>query len=150
MKRKGQKGFTLLEIIIVIALIALFSALIAPVGMDFYRSENIERQANLLKKNLELARDQAISGKLDSAWSIKFEENKYTIFKGDDWGGRNETYDKEFNIPSSMEIELEGEIDEITFEKITGGPSYSNNITLDYGETQRVIKISKEGLIFFE
>jgi len=140
-------GFTLIEIIIVIALITVLAALVAPAGIDFYHDELIERDTELLKTNLEKARDFAISGRLDSSWSIKFEANKYILFKGGNFAERNEDYDKEFTLSSGLNITSEE--DPIVFEKISGKPSILEELTIGitYQERERDIKVDTEGLV---
>ena len=120
-----KSGLTLIEIIIVVALIIILAAFIAPVGFDFYRGGVLERETELLKTNLERARDFAKAGKLDSSWGIKFYPddqectNCYVLFKGNSYNERIIDYDKIFNLPSEMDIEG---VSEIIFEKITGKP----------------------------
>ena len=119
------KGFTLIEIIIVIALITLLAALVAPAGIDFYQDNIEERQALLLKTNLEKARDFAIAGKLDSSWGVKFYPDDqectdcYVFFKGNSYKKRIIAYDKVFTLSSGIDIEG---MSEVVFEKITGEP----------------------------
>lgn len=141
------KGFTLIEVIIVMALITLLAILAMPVGIDFYHDEIIERDTELLKTNLEKIRDFAKTGRLDSSWSIKFEGNKYILFKGDDFNARNKDYDKDFKLPSGMDISS-GE-DPLVFEKISGKPSIIEELTIGitYQERERDIKVDTEGLI---
>jgi len=123
----NKSGLTLIEIIIVITLITILAAFVAPVGFDFYRRGVLERETELLKANLERARDFARTGKLDSSWGIKFYpgngdhdcEECYIFFKGNSYDERNSAYDKIFNLPP---VTVEG-VSEVVFEKITGEPS---------------------------
>ncbi len=145
--KKSKKAFTLIEVIIVIALITLVSVIVIPIGIEFYENEAIERELGLLKKNLELTRDQSIGGKLDSAWSVKLETEQYTIFKGESFEERNQFYDEIFNISSGITI-VSGE-GIVTFEKISGN-SDNHVIILKFGEIERTIGINLEGLVYFD
>jgi len=112
-------------LLIVTVLIAFLSALVIPAGIGLYQDEIIERQTELLRHNLEKARDFAITGKLDSSWGVKFDSEEldcqscYALFKGESFDQRNTDYDSFFNLPEG--IDLEG-MKEVVFEKGTGNP----------------------------
>jgi prepilin-type N-terminal cleavage/methylation domain-containing protein len=129
-KREKVKGFTLLELIIVLALLGLFLTLTIPFGMDFYRENVLQEQTSRLANNLKIAQSHAQSQKDNSSWGIKFEPtdqgctNCYVMFQGNSYSERNSTYDKVFNITSG--VTMEGVI-EIVFEKVTGDPQIITN-----------------------
>ena len=119
MKRKEKQGFTLVEVLVVVALITLFLFMTVPFTMDFYRDQVLEGQTSSLANNLKVAQSHARSGKNDSSWGIKFFEDNYILFMGDSYDeeGRDDTYDKTFKITSGIEVEG---VSEIVFEKDTG------------------------------
>ncbi len=118
---KNCKGFTLLELMIVIALMVIFAVLTLPYGMNFYRSRTVEEESRTISNVLARAQSHAITGKEDSNWGVKFfhEQNEYIFFKGERYDERDVVYDQLFRSPSG--IETEGII-EIVFEKNTGDP----------------------------
>ncbi len=112
-------GFTLIELLVVVGLLFILFALVAPTTANFYQNMVVEKETALLAGNLEKARDRAISAKEDSSWSVKFGEEEYTLFKGDDFDLRDDSFDETFSLPSGTKIE--GAM-QVTFEKITGKP----------------------------
>jgi prepilin-type N-terminal cleavage/methylation domain-containing protein len=114
-----KKGFTLMELLIVIALIAIFVAMTVPFTMDFYKEQVVEEQTANLANNLKVAQSHAQSGKNNSSWGIKFFEDEYVLFMGDSYSDaeRNTDYDKTYSISSG--VTMEG-VSEIVFEKGTG------------------------------
>ncbi len=153
-KLNSSSGFSLVELLVVVGILFILLAFTSVTTSGLYQDVIVDREVILLKNNLEKIRDRAITGKLDSAWSIKFEEDKYTIFKGDNFEGRNLAYDKEFNIPFGMEITTPE--NPFIFQKISGKPSIAGETTIDivyqipYNPQQtkeREIKIETEGLI---
>ncbi len=118
-------GFTLLELIIVLALLGLFLTLTIPFGIDFYRENVLQEQTSRLANNLKLAQSHAQSQKDNSSWGIRFEPtdqgctNCYVMFQGNSYSERNSAYDKVFNVTSG--VTMEGVV-EIVFEKGTGDP----------------------------
>ena len=120
-----QRGFTLIELMIVIGLIAIFTMMTLPYGMNFYRSRVVEEESRAISNVLARAQSHAVSGKEDSDWGIKFfhEENRYTLFKGNRYVSRDIVYDQTFNMPTGASTEG---IIEIVFERHTGDPKVFN------------------------
>ncbi len=119
-RKIGGEGFTMTEVIIVIALLGLFLTLTAPFGMEFYRQQILNQETASLENNLKNAQSRAISGKEDSSWGIKFFEEHYVLFAGDSYGERDDTFDETFNLRQGTTIEG---VTEIVFEKYTGDPA---------------------------
>lgn len=126
--RKSAKSFTLIEMIIVIALIVLIMSLAMPFGLDFLQEQRIEEETISLADSFKTAQNRAIAGKNNSAWGIKLDEpevGQYTLFplfESDSFDdpGRDTSYDEVFQLSSGAEVT--GEDDEIIFEKLTGQP----------------------------
>lgn len=117
--RNSMKGFTLLELMIVIGLIVALAMMTLPYSMDFYRSRTLEEETRSLSSILDRARSNAISGRMDSNWGVYFEsDNSYIIFKGERYEDRNLDFDQHFSVPSGMEVDTD--IIEVVFERHTG------------------------------
>ncbi len=114
-----SKGFTLMELLVVIALLSVFLGLITSLGMNFYRQQVVNEETTKLENNLKNAQSYAISGKGNSSWGIRFFEDYYIFFKGDYYyqEGRDEDEDMLFYLPYGVET---GGILEIVFDKNTG------------------------------
>ncbi len=122
-KSSNSKGFTLLELMIVIGLIVIFTALTIPYGMQFYDSRVLQGETTSVFNVLERARVHAVSGKEDSDWGIDFSSpGEYHLLKGSncDTGEVFQT----FSITSGVEIDTD--ISCIIFEKNTGKPKIYN------------------------
>ncbi len=125
-----NRGFTLIELTIIIAVVLILSALVIPVTLDFYNSQILEKEVSSLENNLKTIQTWAMSEKDDSAWGIKFEpedkecEGCYVLFQGNSYQNRNAAYDEVFVLPSSMQTEGIGEI---IFQKSSGKPIIIND-----------------------
>jgi prepilin-type N-terminal cleavage/methylation domain-containing protein len=122
LKNKSKTGFTLFELLIVIALVVLIMALAFPIGIDFFQEQRVEEETATLADNIKIAQARAMAGQNDSAWGIRFnapEQGQYTLFQGDSFDdpGRDTTYDEVFYMSSGAET---GGATEIVFEKLTG------------------------------
>jgi prepilin-type N-terminal cleavage/methylation domain-containing protein len=78
-RQRGQDGFTLVELIIVLAIAALGAALVLPNVMSTVRNMEIKRAARDLTTVFRYARSRAISSKVTTTVSINLETNVITI-----------------------------------------------------------------------
>lgn len=117
----GHSGFTLIELIIVIALIVIFTLMTLPLGIDFYQEQMLEGETTKLAENLKIAQSRSRTAREDSSWGIAFnqpEEGYYTLFRGGSYevGEDYEIFEIERNV------EIVSEIEEVVFQKNTGRP----------------------------
>jgi type IV fimbrial biogenesis protein FimT len=61
--KRSQIGFTMLELLIVVALVAILSAIAVPSYTNLIRRNNVASEGNKIVGALQLARSTAISGK---------------------------------------------------------------------------------------
>lgn len=147
--KKTKKGFTLIELIIVVALIIMFSALILPVGFNFYQESTLKDQAKTLENSLRRAQAMAITGRRESNAGVKIDEGQYTIFERESFGEPRPEVD--ITIPFPIALSATGP-DEIVFQKLTGLPIFSEEeatttITLKFGANSQKININSQGKI---
>jgi prepilin-type N-terminal cleavage/methylation domain-containing protein len=119
-RRKAKSGFTLIEVLIVLGLIAILSTMVVMYSVTFYGNTLLQEDSEYVLNALRKARSYAITGKEDSDWGVKFieAEDKYVVFKGNRYTERDTDYDLEFEIVSSYQIDF----DEVVFQKTTGTP----------------------------
>lgn len=141
------KGFTLIEILISFFIITVLLGFIS-FGIDFYRRQELENQANNIVQTLRRAQSKAISGESDSSFGVYLTENNYTIFKGDSYQKRDSQYDEVFELPGF--IILQDTPKEVVFSKFEGRPSLVGNIILKMDDEVRTININKMGKINLE
>ncbi len=114
-----NKGFTFLELMIVIALLAIFTVITLPYGVGFFQSRLLDEEIDAVTNILQRAQSNAISGKDDSDWGVNFfqEEGRYEIFKGSDCNSGQ--VHQVFQVSSATQMEG---IDCVIFERNTGDP----------------------------
>jgi prepilin-type N-terminal cleavage/methylation domain-containing protein len=90
--QKKQKGFTLIELIIVVVVIGLMATLAAGQFDRFFRQQRLKAAGKDLLSNLRLARSYAVSRR--AQYGIYFDQNarQYVLFK-DVVNPSNYTYD---------------------------------------------------------
>jgi len=141
-----KKGFTLIELMIVIALIFMFSGLTLPVGFNFYQESTLKDQARNLENSLRKAQAMAMTGRGDSNAGVRIEEGQYIIFEGESYEKSRE----DMTIPLPIALLITGP-KEIVFQKTTGLPIIPEEkpiiITLTFGSNSQEININSQGKI---
>lgn len=140
-----NKGFTLIEMLLVVALIALLGLVSVPVYMTVQNRNDLDLQKSILVQSLRRAEVLSSSMKEDSAWGVYIDGSKMVIFKGSSYSFRDSAFDEEFLIPASVSVEG---IKEVVFEKLTGEPNPTGDITLISNINEsRIISINEKGSI---
>ena len=117
--KNKQKGFTLIELGVVIALMVSSALLLLPVGTNYYKLNMLKNTEQEIISALNQAKASAMANKNNSSYGIKFNNNlhSYTIFQGDSYSERVSALDQIF--PMDPEISITG-IDEVVFDRGTG------------------------------
>jgi len=152
-KRYEQRGFTLVELLVVIGIAALLSAAIVPfVGEFFTRTqlnEYTQQSVSTLRRAAELSQARYVTDQ----WGVYFEENigtedRMVLFKGANYGD-NPSYDRVVTYESGLNVSSTLPSGEVTFSLGKGLPDATGTVTLTHaatGET-RTITINAYGLI---
>lgn len=137
-----MKGFTFIEIIIAVAITVLLVILIAPWGIDFYRTRQIDNTAQEVVQALRRAQLLAMSASLDSSFGVYFASGKYSIFRGSSYALK--TDEEAFDVLGG--ISFSGP-QEIVFSKLAGIPNNTGNVVLTSGKNIKTININSIGRI---
>ena len=146
-----KKGFTLIELMIVVALIIMFSALTLPMSFSFFQEATLKDQVRNLENSLRKAQAMAITGREDSSAGVKITQSECIIFEGESYEKRREEAD--ITIPFPVALSVSG-ADEIVFQKSTGllafppvPPEEEVSIIVTFGDSSKEITINSQGKI---
>jgi prepilin-type N-terminal cleavage/methylation domain-containing protein len=137
-------GFTLVELMLVMALVLIVGIFTSGVGVSYYRSQVLNETADNLVSSLRHAQGYALSGKDNSAFGVYIHEDSYVMFEGQDYESRVEEEDMVF--PISANITMSGPV-EIVFSELTGTPNVTETIYLTLGSREKQIDILPSGYI---
>ncbi len=136
----NQQGFTLFEVLIVIALFGMFATLAVFVGLDVYRGYSFRGEQLTLVGVLQKARNQAINNINQTPHGVHITANHYSLFEGS-------TFTSGIDFPVSAGFTPSGATD-IVFTHLSGNTS-ATSITLTENNTGKIltIHINNEGQI---
>ncbi len=153
-----SRGFSLIEVMIVLGLFALIGGLGLIISMDTYRGHNFGSERNVLLSTLEKARSQAISNMCFGAGctdgkkhGVHVTPTGYTIFQGSSWGSRDTAVDEVVALESASVV-ISG-LTDVIFAELEGTASFnpvgSHTITLtdSSGKDSSTVSITSEGRI---
>src|ERR1700733_15024397 len=87
-----EKGFTLVEMLVSIAIITIVMGLSLPVYGSFVQSNDLDLATQNLVAMLRRAETYARAVDYDSVWSVEIQSSSIILFQGTTFGTRNTTY----------------------------------------------------------
>jgi prepilin-type N-terminal cleavage/methylation domain-containing protein len=139
-----NKGFSLVELLLVVAIAAGIFAFSAPFGMNFYRTQLLgDVQSNLIDA-LQRARHNAVLQKNDSNFGVHIESGSYTLFQTPDLTYDNRVSAQDEVFPVINNITFSGPTD-IIFSKLTGAPNATGTVAIAYDIITKGIIVDSSG-----
>lgn len=97
------KAFSYLEIVIVIAILAIFGGMTLLYGQTSQVRADVNAESGNLASYLRLAQSQAMSGEGNSDHGVHLEADKYILFEGSSYTPGNPA-NYEIRLPNTLEI----------------------------------------------
>ena len=151
------KGFTLLEVIVVIAILAILSTIDISSYFLFQKTVDLNDTAQQMAETLRLAQSNTVSSNQNSQYGVYFDStaspNKYVFFKGADYASKDPAYTKVFALPGEIEFsQINFTGNQTVFQKVNGSASNAGSVVLqmksDASKTVTV-NISSYGIISY-
>src|SRR3989344_489096 len=143
-----KQGITLIEILLVVLLIIFLALFFFPIGISFYKSQQLESHTQGILQTLRRAQLKAIGMESDSSFGIYFDDSnkKYILFKGNSYSPGDPS-NEEFEFPASITI---SGFSVVFFSKAEGKPSVTGNIIVSTNGLTQTININEVGRINLE
>jgi prepilin-type N-terminal cleavage/methylation domain-containing protein len=109
-------GFTLVELLVVIAATGILIALTVPVGLRFYERNLVADTARNLQSVLWRARTYAIAARNDQPAGVRILPGQFVLFQGASYASRTASLDEIFSYEDVVTVT--GTVSEIVFSKL--------------------------------
>lgn len=139
--KKNSAGFTLIELILVIGLIAVIGATASPFLSNFILRNNYETTTDKLLSTLRKAQQYSVQGKNNVMWGTCLSGSVIRLYRG---SCSSPTFAEDFDVPST--ITITGFTD-ITFSRLRGEPSSILAITITSAIGTRSVSVNAAGMI---
>lgn len=140
------RGFSLVEIILVIAITGILLAAAYPVGTNFLARSAYNNTINEVTSSLRIAQLNSTAGKEDSVWGVYLTSSDVTLFKGTNYASRDTTYDVVYAVPTTVALSVVPA--EVIYDQLTGDPNSPLSLTIasSAGETT-VVTVNEVGTV---
>ena len=139
-----QRGFSLIEIMVTIAILIMLAASVAAVSFSYLRNQQVRSASDAIVAELLLAQTNAYAQTHDAGHGIMVFTDRVIRFEGDTYASRVEAED--VTTLFSTIVALSG-ISEVNFLNGSLSPVVSGTITLESNETAMDITISPYGVV---
>ncbi len=136
-------GFTLIEVVVVMGILAILLSFGVPYTVTFYRTYALQSDRNTLVALLQQARGASLANNSNVAHGVAITTAAYVGFEGATYATRNQT--KDIVYPKNGSVTVTGPA-EIVFQVRTGNATNST-FTLTSGSRQASITTNTQGMI---
>ena len=141
-------GFTILEIIFVLALVVIISSISVNVYFNLKEKYAIQKDADSIVSTIEKTRNMSLNRKNDSSYGVLFASSTVKAFSGNTHATGNDILKYDLDpIVQISSISLTASSTEIDFLKTSGTPSATGTIVLKTSSRSKTITISGTGLV---
>ena len=142
-KRGPSSGFSLLEIIIVIAIVAVVASFGASFSMNSISRSSLLSERDLLVSLLTQARAESLANVNESAHSVYIDTDSYVLYEGATYDVGNATNRV---VPKVSSAAITG-IDTVTFEQLTANVASAGIMTVEGDAQSYDIEVNSVGRI---
>ena len=153
-KIQNSNGFTLLEILITIAIFTIIIGIVVVATKSLSDTVNLDNSGKIIGTNIKLAKMRSINSLNDTNYGVRFENDKVTVFAGSLFDASDVT-NKVVDLSDDVEIyniSLNGGGIDLVFDRLTGATNNFGVVEIRLikypAETKQVV-INQEGQISY-
>jgi type II secretory pathway pseudopilin PulG len=136
-----MKGFTVIELLLVIAIVIVLGAVAAPFLSRFYLQTNLDTTSQILVSSIRKSQAYSMDGKGGAAWGICLNGSAIRIFQGT---CASPTTNEDYNVPSTVTVTG---LPSITFSTGRGEPSATFSATISSQIGSHTVQINSSGAL---
>lgn len=146
---KYSKGISIIEVLTVIAILGILTAISLPVFRSLANSQSLDKEASIVVSFVNKSRDNAINSLDFLQHGVSFASSTVTIFYGNNpaTSATSTTYTLE-SQNTIWNVNFANGQSYLYFDKLTGKPNTSGTLKVKHGgQTEKIITIYATGLV---
>src|SRR3990167_9483205 len=146
--KKNKKGFTVIELLIVVTIMALLIAVVLPGFSSFRKSQILSNSSEEILSSLSRARSETLASVSSSEYGVHFDSDQVVIFKGTIYTTPNSSNEIiKIVSPATISNNLSGGGNDVYFSKLYGVPNKTGTILVSIPgySTTKIITILASG-----
>lgn len=154
MNKKDIKGFSLIEVVVAMAIMIILISITILIGRSFNNTENLESAGRIIGEKVKLAKARSLGALNDTNYGVHFENNRIVVFAGSVYADGALT-NEIFNLPGNIDINsisLAGGGPDMVFGRLTGTTANYGSIgfrVANDSSKSKQMTVNEEGQISF-
>jgi len=144
LKTSGEGGYTLIEEVLVVAIIAVLAVFGIPIYDGLQNSNGLDVSVNTLVQDLYQAQILSRNEQNSTSYGVYVTNTTITFYAGTSYATRNTATANVFNMPVTI---IASGLSEVDFSKFYGLPSTTGTFTLTNNSTARAVTINSIGMV---
>jgi four helix bundle protein len=120
------KGVSLIELLLVVAILLIIFIPVGALGSGFLARIDLDNASAEIASFLRTSQINAMASKGASRWGVNVSGSDITLFVGDSYASRDQTYDQVSKLSSRVSVTAF----EVVFDKVIGDPNTTQTINL--------------------
>lgn len=141
-RRKPSFGFTTTEMLLVVGIMTIITAVAAPLYVALNNSNQLDAATSALVQDLYQAQSHSRNQSQDSSWGVAVNGQNIILFSGTSYASRNPANDVTYVVPSGVTI---GGTTQIVYSALYGLPTSTGSFTLSAGGKTNTVTINSKG-----
>jgi len=145
--KKKYSAFSLLELLVVIALMGMLFRMTVPIGVDYVGKNNVTVAKETIVNTLRTAQHNAINMQQDSKWGVYTQTNSIILYVGNTYATRNPSFDLLNDLPGGVAVTSGLDIN---FTKLAGEANTNATIIISHKQSpSKTVQINTLGVISY-
>lgn len=144
MNQESYNGFTLIEVMLTLALFFLIALFASPLYGNFIFSQEVSVVSDELRGSIEKAQFSSMMGENHVSFGVAIHDGKIILFQGDSFLSREQRFDETFTIHSRVSV---SGLSEVVFAPVSGRPNNQPTITVSGNGRTEMWKMNSEGVL---
>lgn len=140
-----MRGFTLIEIMLTLALFGIVAGITIPVHQSFQNKNDLDIAATMLAQSMRRAQVLSQASDSDTTWGVYVATSTIAVFQGASYAARDSSYDEVFEMVDSINV---SGVQTVVFSKFYGEPNTTGTTTLtSVNNDTRQIYINSKAMV---